>query len=64
MHTVFWLESEKEKHHQEDLDVGEMIILRWILREIGLGGVDWINLSQYRSHWRALLKIVMNLRFP
>jgi hypothetical protein len=29
------------------------------LREIGLGGVDWIRLSQDRDRWRA---VVMNLR--
>jgi hypothetical protein len=27
----FWLESQKERGHYEDLDVGETIILRWIL---------------------------------
>jgi hypothetical protein len=28
MHTGFWWESQKERNHQEDQDVGEWIILR------------------------------------
>jgi hypothetical protein len=32
------------------------------LREIGLGGVDWIRLSQDRDRWRAVVSAVMNLR--
>jgi hypothetical protein len=32
------------------------------LREIGLGGMDWINLAQDRDRWRALVNAAMNLR--
>jgi hypothetical protein len=33
------------------------------LREIGWGGgVEWINLAQYRDRWRAAVNAVMNLR--
>jgi hypothetical protein len=32
------------------------------LREIGLGGVDWIRLAQDRDRWRADVSAVMNLR--
>jgi hypothetical protein len=32
------------------------------LKEIGLGGVDWIRLSQDRDRWRAVVSAVMNLR--
>jgi hypothetical protein len=31
------------------------------LREIGLGGVDWIRLAQDRDWWRAVVSAVMNL---
>jgi hypothetical protein len=31
-------------------------------RDIGLGGVDWIRLSQDRNRWRAVVRAVMNLR--
>jgi hypothetical protein len=32
------------------------------LREIGLGGVDWIRLAQDRDRWRAGVSAVVNLR--
>jgi hypothetical protein len=33
------------------------------LRDVG-GRMDWINLSQDRDRWRALMYTVMNLRVP
>jgi hypothetical protein len=36
--------------------------IRKELREIGWGSVDWIQLAQDRDRWRAVVKIVMNLR--
>jgi hypothetical protein len=35
--------------------------IRMDLREIGLAGVDWIRLAQYRDRWRAVVSAVMNL---
>jgi hypothetical protein len=35
---------------------------RMDLREIGLGGVDWILLAQDRDRWRAVVSAVMILR--
>jgi hypothetical protein len=32
------------------------------LREVGWGGVDWIDLAQDRDHWRALVNTLLNLR--
>jgi hypothetical protein len=32
------------------------------LGEIGLDGVDWIDLARDRDKWRALVDVVMNLR--
>jgi hypothetical protein len=41
---------------------------RWVdnikmdLREIGWGGMDWIDLDRGRDQWRALVNTIMNLR--
>jgi hypothetical protein len=32
------------------------------LREEGCGGIGWIELSEDRERWRALVNAVMNLR--
>jgi hypothetical protein len=32
------------------------------LREIGLGGAEWIHLAQDRDRWRAVVNAVMNPR--
>jgi hypothetical protein len=43
---------------------------RWVdnvkidFREIGWGGMDWIDLAQGRYQCRALVNMVMNLRVP
>jgi hypothetical protein len=34
------------------------------LREIGWGGMDWIDLAEDRDQWRPLVNTVMNLRVP
>jgi hypothetical protein len=34
------------------------------LREIGIDGVNWIQLAQDRVWWRACVNTVMNLRVP
>jgi hypothetical protein len=47
MHIGFWWEIQKERGHQEDLDVGKGTILD--LREIGWGGMGWIDLVQDRD---------------
>jgi hypothetical protein len=34
------------------------------VRDIGWGGIDWIDLPEYRNHWKALVAMVMNLWVP
>jgi hypothetical protein len=34
------------------------------VREIGLDGMDWIDVAQDRDQWRALVNTVMNLQVP
>jgi hypothetical protein len=34
------------------------------LKEVGWGGIEWIDLAQDRDSWRATGNKVMNLRVP
>jgi hypothetical protein len=47
MHIGYWWESEKERDHWEDQDVGGRTILKWFLKK--LDGMDWIDLAQDRD---------------
>jgi hypothetical protein len=54
----------RERYHLGDQGVDGRIIIRWIFRKWGVVGVDWIELTQDRDRWRALVNAVMNLRVP
>jgi hypothetical protein len=34
------------------------------IKEIGSGGMDWIDLAQARTQWNAPVNTVMNLQVP
>ena len=51
----------RPKQWQRDMRSGT---LRWIFRELGCGGMDWIDLAQVRDRWLALVNAAMNLRVP
>jgi hypothetical protein len=58
MHIGYWWESQEERDHWEDQDVGVWTILKWIFNRW-----DWIDMAQDRDQWRALVNTVMNFRF-
>ena len=60
MHTRSWRGNPSEK---EDLDV-DGNNNKMDLKRNGGGGMDWIDLAQDTDSWRALLNVVLNLRFP
>jgi len=49
VHTGFWWRNLRGKDHLGDRGVDGRIILRWILRKWGVGGMDWIELVQDRD---------------
>jgi hypothetical protein len=63
MHIGYWWEPEGKR------PLGRPRC-RWLdsikinLRELGWGGMDWIDLPQDRDQWRALVDTVMNFRVP
>jgi hypothetical protein len=59
MHIGYWRESQKERDHWEDKDVGGLTVLKWILERY-----DGIDLAKDRDQWKALVNTVMNLRVP
>jgi hypothetical protein len=56
--SVSW----RERDHWGDPGIGGRIILWWIFREVGCGGMDWIGLAQDRDMWQVIVSAVMNLR--
>jgi hypothetical protein len=46
MHIEFWWESQKERDHWEDQDVGGWAILKWILER--QDGMEWSGLIWLR----------------
>jgi hypothetical protein len=58
-----WWGNLRERDHLEDPCVVGRIILRWIFSKWD-GGMEWIDVTQDRVRWRALVNVVMNLQFP
>ena len=38
--------------------------IKMAVKEVGCGGMDWIELAEDRDRWRAVFNAVMNLRAP
>jgi hypothetical protein len=64
MDTRFWWGNLLQRGHLEDLSVDGTIILKFIFREVGRGGMNWIELAQDRDRWRTFVNALMNLRVP
>ena len=47
-----------------DPGIDGRIILRWIFKKVGRGGMDWIVLAQDRDRWQPLVNAVTTLRVP
>jgi len=48
----------------EDPDVDGRIILNWNFRKWDVEDTDWIDVTQDRDRWRAVVNVIMNLRVP
>jgi hypothetical protein len=56
MHVGYWWESQKDTDHYDYFKLD--------LREIGCGGMDWIDLAHDRDQWRVLVNAGMDLEVP
>jgi hypothetical protein len=63
VHTGFWWGDLRAGDHLGDPDVDGRIILKWIFKKCD-GGMHWIDPTQDRDKWRALVNAVMNFRVP
>jgi hypothetical protein len=61
MHTGSWWGDLREGDHLGDPGVDGRIGLKWIFKKWD-GGMNWIELAQYKERWRALVNAVMKLR--
>jgi hypothetical protein len=62
VHTGFWWEKLKDKHHLENQVLDGKIQLRLIFGAWNVVCVDWIDLVQVRDKWWALVNTVMYCR--
>jgi len=64
VYTEFWFGNLRESDQLQGPEVDWRIILRWIFRKWDVGGMDWIDLTQDRDRWWALVSAVVNLWVP
>jgi hypothetical protein len=54
---------QKERDNWKDEDVVERMTLKVDLRELGWGGVDWIDQTQVRGQRKALVNTILVMKF-
>jgi len=64
VHTWFWWGKPEGKRPLERPRSRWEDNIKMDVQEVGCVGMDWIDLSQDRDSWRALVNAVMNLRVP
>jgi len=63
-HIGFWWGNQMERDHLKNPGIAGRIILRWIFRKWDGGGMDWIDLTEDRDRWRAVVNAVLNYWVP
>jgi hypothetical protein len=61
-HIEYWWETQKGKRPLRRPRRRWVDNIKIDFREIGWGGVYWIDLAEDRNQWRAVANAVMNLR--
>jgi hypothetical protein len=62
MRPRFWWGITKERKHFGDQGVDEKLSLKWVLKEVGRGGVSWIHLAPNGDQWRSSVTTAMDVR--
>jgi hypothetical protein len=63
VYTGFWWGNLRERDHLKDPDVDGKIIKNGFSRR-GIGGMDWVDLGEDMSSWRAFVNAVMKFKVP
>ena len=56
-------DTREKRNHLEETEVDDRIIIKWIFEKPHTG-MDWNDLAQNKSRWRAVVNAVMILRVP
>jgi len=62
--TGFWWGNLRKRDHLENPGLDGRIILKLGLKKMGCEGMDWSDVAPDRDRWRALVKVIINLRVP
>ena len=59
--TAFWWRNARERSPLENLGMDWICSIKWIFKKWD-GDMDWVDLTQARDRWRAVVNVVMNFR--